>query len=155
MRASFRPSAIISGDSVETTSALISPSTMSQIIRICSSIGRPSFAMSVGFVVTPSRIPQLTPVFNSSKFAVSRKNLIRSPIITSAAIQPSGLEFIERPPLNDVPDTATLCRMLHDNYRRATRRPDHQSGDGSDADDFGHQHESAVLANANANAQDG
>src|SRR6266487_268125 len=47
---------------------------MSQIMRTCSSMGRPSFAISDGLVVTPSTIPQLAPFFSSSRFAVSRKN---------------------------------------------------------------------------------
>src|SRR5664280_2018922 len=52
----------------------MSPSTMSQIMRTWSSIGRPSLAISDGLVVTPSTIPQLAPFFSSSKFAVSKKN---------------------------------------------------------------------------------
>src|SRR5436190_7843546 len=76
--ASLWPSVIIAPDSVETTSALISPSTMSQIIRTCSSMGRPSLAINDGFVVTPSTIPQLAPFFSSSRFAVSRKNFIEA-----------------------------------------------------------------------------
>src|ERR1035438_4750435 len=75
--ASSLPSLIIAEASVDTTSALISPSTMSQIRRTCSAIGRPSFAISVGFVVTPSTMPQLAPFFNSSRFAVSRKIFTR------------------------------------------------------------------------------
>src|SRR5262249_10610041 len=63
----------------ETTSAETSPSTMSQISRTCSSIGRPSFAISEGLVVTPSTIPQAAPFFNSSRFAVSRKNFTTLP----------------------------------------------------------------------------
>src|SRR4051794_36542961 len=46
---------------------------MSQIFRICSSIGWPSFAMSEGFVVTPSTTPHSTPRRSSSRLAVSRK----------------------------------------------------------------------------------
>src|ERR1035437_5360602 len=38
----------------------------------------PSFAISDGFVVTPSIMPQRAPAFNSSRFAVSRKNFISS-----------------------------------------------------------------------------
>src|SRR5277367_4803924 len=49
---------------------------MSQILRIWSSIGLPSLAISVGFVVTPSTMPHAAPFFNSSRFAVSRKNFM-------------------------------------------------------------------------------
>src|ERR1035438_5945019 len=77
--ASFRPSGIIAPASVEITSALMSPSTMSQIIRTCSSIGRPSLAISDGLVVTPSTTPQLAPFFSSSRFAVSKKNFTSHP----------------------------------------------------------------------------
>src|ERR1035437_5649228 len=77
--ASLRPSAIIASASVEITSALMSPSTMSQIMRTCSSIGRPSLAISDGLVVTPSTIPQLAPFFSSSRFAVSKKNFMSCP----------------------------------------------------------------------------
>src|ERR1035437_4760990 len=77
--ASLRPSTSIASASVEITSALMSPSTMSQIRRTCSSIGRPSLAISDGLVVTPSTIPQLAPFFNSSRFAVSRKNFTCPP----------------------------------------------------------------------------
>ena len=77
MRASSRPSRTIWSALVDTTSALMSPSTMSQIMRICSSIGRPSLAIKVGLVVTPSTMPHAAPFFNSSRFAVSRKNFTR------------------------------------------------------------------------------
>src|SRR5882724_3970828 len=76
---SLRPSSIMDLASVETTSAETSPSTMSQIIRTWSSIGRPSFAISEGLVVTPSTIPQLAAFFSSSRFAVSKKNFTRLP----------------------------------------------------------------------------
>src|ERR1035438_5828092 len=83
--ASSLPSLIIAEASVDTTSALISPSTMSQIRRTCSAIGRPSFAISVGFVVTPSTMPQLAPFFSSSRFAVSRKIFKDWPLVPSLA----------------------------------------------------------------------
>src|SRR5581483_9439719 len=60
--------------SVEVTSALMSPSTMLQISRMCSSNGLPSLAISDGLVVTPSTMPQLAPLRSSSRLAVSRKN---------------------------------------------------------------------------------
>ena len=71
--ASFRPSAIMAADSIATTSAEMSPSMMSQIALTCSSIGLPSFAISEGFVVTPSTMPQSAPFLISSRLAVSRK----------------------------------------------------------------------------------
>src|ERR1043165_2336454 len=54
----------------------MSPSTMSQIMRTWSSIGRPSLAISDGLVVTPSTTPHPAPFFSSSRLAVSRKNFI-------------------------------------------------------------------------------
>src|SRR5260370_22597656 len=86
MLASLRTPAIIAPASRETTSALTSPSTMSQIMRTCSSIGRPSLAISDGLVVTPSTIPQLAPFFNSSRFAVSKKNFTSSPPCPSISV---------------------------------------------------------------------
>src|ERR1017187_1503595 len=83
--ASSLPSLIIAEASVDTTSALISPSTISQIRRTCSAIGRPSFAISEGLVVTPSTMPQLAPFFNSSRFAVSRKIFKDWPLVPSLA----------------------------------------------------------------------
>src|SRR5690349_21906069 len=66
-------------NSVATTSALLSPSTIAQILRTCSSRGRPSLAIKVGLVVTPSTMPQEAPFFNSSRLAVSRKNFTPLP----------------------------------------------------------------------------
>src|SRR5258707_480121 len=76
---SLRPSSIMDLASVETTSAETSPSTMSQIMRTWSSIGRPSLAISEGLVVTPSTIPQLAAFFSSSRLAVYKKNFMRLP----------------------------------------------------------------------------
>ena len=87
------PSRIIEEASVATTSALMSPSTMSQMRRTCSSIGRPSLAMRDGLVVTPSRIPQLAPFLISSRFAVSRKNFTCSALrITLSLASPGSPE---------------------------------------------------------------
>src|SRR6516225_7245613 len=77
--ASRLPSSTMAANSVATTSALMSPSTMSQIFRTCSSSARPSLAIKVGFVVTPSTMPQLAPFRNSSRLAVSRKNFTLGP----------------------------------------------------------------------------
>src|SRR5690606_11669408 len=77
MPASARPPRTMPSASRDTTSALTSPSTMSQISRICSSMGLPSRAISDGLVVTPSTIPQAAPAFRSSRLAVSRKNFTR------------------------------------------------------------------------------
>src|SRR6185312_6775984 len=74
--ASSRPSGIIAFASVDTTSALMGPSMMSQMAAICSLIGFPSLAISEGLVVTPSTIPHFAPARSSSRFAVSRKNFI-------------------------------------------------------------------------------
>src|SRR6185369_2953590 len=91
--ASLSPSAIIAADSVETTSALTSPSTISQIMRTCSSIGRPYLAISDGLVVTPSTIPQLAPFFSSSRFAVSKKNFTVAPSESLFQFTPRGRAF--------------------------------------------------------------
>src|SRR3954453_10554993 len=63
--------------SVAVTSTLTGPFTVPQISRIPSLNGRPSFATSDGFVVTPSSTPIAWPSLISLIFAVSRKNFIR------------------------------------------------------------------------------
>src|SRR5579883_2348926 len=59
-----------------TVSTLIGPSTIEKISVSTSSNGRPAAAIWVGFVVTPSRIPQEAAFRISSTFAVSRKSCI-------------------------------------------------------------------------------
>src|ERR1700685_1278110 len=74
--ASFSPSSIIADASVATTSALIGPSTISQISFSTSWYGRPVLAMSDGLVVTPSMSPQLAASRISATSAVSIKYFI-------------------------------------------------------------------------------
>ena len=75
--ANSRPSRSIPSVSSAVTSAETSPLTMLQIsaIRSLKSIS-PSFATSVGLVVTPSIMPSSFASLISSKFAVSIKNFI-------------------------------------------------------------------------------
>src|SRR5579884_719841 len=56
---------------VLTVSTLIGPSTIAKISSSTWSKSRPDLAMWVGFVVTPSRMPQLQAVLISLTFAVS------------------------------------------------------------------------------------
>lgn len=72
--ANFLPSSTIPSASSAITSELIGPSTISRISLIRVSNETPSFAMSEGFVVTPSMIPHEAYFFMASRFAVSRKN---------------------------------------------------------------------------------
>ena len=71
-RASFTISSVVN----PITSPLTGPSTIPQIFFNCSIGSTPSLAKSVGFVVTPSRIPRSWYSFIWSKFAVSIKNFI-------------------------------------------------------------------------------
>src|SRR5207247_5456415 len=57
-------------------SALTGPFTREQILRSWSSKVFPSFEISVGLVVIPSRMPVLAASRISSRLAVSRKNFI-------------------------------------------------------------------------------
>ncbi|BAH82220.1 conserved hypothetical protein [Streptococcus dysgalactiae subsp. equisimilis GGS_124] len=58
------------------TSALIGPSTMSQISLITVSKSRPSREIMVGLVVTPSTTPSSLIALIAATLAVSRKNFI-------------------------------------------------------------------------------
>ncbi|EAL05875.1 conserved hypothetical protein [Listeria monocytogenes str. 1/2a F6854] len=74
--ARIRASSTILSASRPITSALTGPSTIEQISLITSSNGRPSFAMMVGLVVTPSTKPSSLIRFISDTLAVSKKNFI-------------------------------------------------------------------------------
>src|SRR5258705_5718042 len=76
IRDSSLPSFTISSVVVLTTSALTGPATMEQISLSTSKKSFPSFATRDGFVVTPSRIPQLAAFRISPTFAVSMKNFM-------------------------------------------------------------------------------
>src|SRR5512135_2416211 len=91
-----RASRRIPGVSVDTTSALTTPSfKILAISRMCSRKVRFSLAISVGLVVTPSITPRDIPCRISSRFAVSRKNFMfvtscDRPTNTSAGRTPQG-----------------------------------------------------------------
>src|SRR5208282_1816770 len=76
-----RPSLHIAPASVAITSAFTGPSTTEQISRMVSLkvLPSPSFAISEGLVVTPSRMPSEAASRISLMFAVSRKNFIAAP----------------------------------------------------------------------------
>ena len=76
--ASFRPSFSMVSASVAVTSALTGPDTNSQISAIVSFRSCPDFAISEGFVVTPSTNPVSLSALISSILAVSRKSFMRS-----------------------------------------------------------------------------
>src|SRR5688572_19340993 len=78
--ASSSPSFTIPSKSVATTSRLTSPGTIEQISSTSGRNGRFSFAMSEGFVVTPSTTPSATPSLISAMFAVSRKIFMTAPL---------------------------------------------------------------------------
>ncbi len=73
-----RPSAIMPAASsvVAFTSPEMGPSTMDAISRMTSPKSRPSFAIRLGFVVTPQITPISLAFLMSSTFAVSIKNFI-------------------------------------------------------------------------------
>src|SRR4051812_4728503 len=73
------PSLHIAAASVATTSTDTGPPTTSHISRMVSLLfGLPSFAISDGLVVTPSRIPMAAASRISCRLAVSMKNFMRS-----------------------------------------------------------------------------
>jgi len=75
--ASLRPSSIMPGASRLMTSALMGPSTIPQISWMICSKGFPlSLAMRLGFVVTPSRMPQALMRWISAMLAVSMKKIM-------------------------------------------------------------------------------
>ena len=82
----MRPSLSIPARSVLITSELIGPEITLAISLIRFSRETPSLAMSDGFVVTPSTIPQDEYFLISSMFAVSRKNCIKIFYISNANI---------------------------------------------------------------------
>src|SRR5262245_62026215 len=73
------PSSTMPAASRLTVSALTGPSTSEQILSSWSSKLLPSFEISVGFVVIPSKTPVLAASRISSMLAVSRKNFMLSP----------------------------------------------------------------------------
>src|SRR5690625_1692702 len=62
--------------SVDTTSALTGPETMDVISSMTCRKSRPSFAIRLGFVVTPAKMPHECTSLISSMLAVSMKNFI-------------------------------------------------------------------------------
>ncbi len=70
------PSFTMPSVSKDTVSKLTGPSTKLSISFTTSMKGLPVLAANVGFVVTPSSIPQSIACFISSTFAVSIKNCI-------------------------------------------------------------------------------
>ncbi len=81
-----RASSTSGSSSVEMHSAEIGPSTTSQISSTRSRYSTPSFATSVGFVVTPSMAPIAAPRRMSSMFAVSMKSRIASPVLRAVCL---------------------------------------------------------------------
>jgi hypothetical protein len=76
--ASLRPSAIMVSESSAVTSALTGPSTVPQISSTTSRKLRPDFAISDGFVVTPSSRPVSASSRISAISAVSTKNFMKA-----------------------------------------------------------------------------
>src|SRR5579875_1255462 len=91
--ASSLPCLHISSVSVEVTSALTGPCTMSQISTIRFSKGAPSLAISEGLVVTPSSSPMLAASRISFRLAVSRKIFMVDPFHKKWIEKPDSLSF--------------------------------------------------------------
>src|SRR5690242_6036992 len=90
MRASRSPSSSMPVAFVLTTSALTGPSTIAQISRSTVSKSRPVFATSDGFVVTPSRMPQLCASRISATSAVSMKSFMPASSRAASVAEASG-----------------------------------------------------------------